>query len=468
MSEIKKNVLIACVSLGISLLINVYFSFDQKWINVFNNTAISFLSVTVLQLLWQTMLAHQSSERQGEAIEEGIEAFKSLQAQMAETLSVSGLFESISQKNQIPGMNWAIAQASAMLEHLQRGEILVNSRWDAYHVDEELIESLAFGEILLATVPVIRNEKCKSPFTDLLEDLAFQKYLESVKRAVSRGVVVKRLYLFERPDDVNDELIAKHLIEVQNAGIQIRYIICGSQLSDQKIKLLLNDFLVFGDARVSIGKVNTNEISSFQVEFFTDHELIRQKTSEFDEMWKKATLYSRILENVQVSTLLPLKMQFLSIPQNGKEVKACIADETVMEMFIGDSHEHRALRELVHCRKQNGSSIAMHHIIVLDPSNQKWVGILNEWSSPGVFFHSVNPNENVLNLNGFLSSNPRNVAAYWLLANTVVIEIVKNQSGAYDAFVSTDDSITQPCNERFDGAQGLRSKGCKKKFSRKK
>jgi uncharacterized protein YceH (UPF0502 family) len=150
------------------------------------------------------------------------------------------------------------------IDELSSGKYHIRSLDELYHDDIRSIEELRPGEQLLSLCPV------SSELEEIQEQFSAPSYIASLRAhqtAFARGVKVTRVYRFKDEQLFGMPEIRGHLSELAASKIDARVVF--EDRTPGKVENF--DFLVFGDKKVSIGKLGTDrKISGAEVDIDPD------------------------------------------------------------------------------------------------------------------------------------------------------------------------------------------------------
>ena len=130
------------------------------------------------------------------------------------------------------------------------------------------------------------------PFTDggrWTGDLG-QKYLVAQQAAVRRGVTIRRIFILDRPEFVDDKTLVHVLRQYLAAGVQVRTLAPGAD------RYPFTDFIVFdgelcyltqpasrlGDSRPIVASTT----------LITAPDSVQERIAQYEELWEAATVYT--------------------------------------------------------------------------------------------------------------------------------------------------------------------------------
>lgn len=95
--------------------------------------------------------------------------------------------------------------------------------------------------------------------------------IEAHLSAVKRGVVAIRIYLFDERRSFDQDTIKNHLVELANGGLKILILF----RDEGHNPINEDDFLVFGNKKVSVGKLNqTSKIVYSSIVYYNPSKVI--------------------------------------------------------------------------------------------------------------------------------------------------------------------------------------------------
>lgn len=179
------------------------------------------------------------------------------------------------------------------LSQIGFGSYYIIGRDEIYRHDMKVIESLKLGDEILATHPITDNPG------EIAKGAAFRNYTNSQLDAAKRGVVVRRLYIFESGAQPTTQQL-DHLRALYSAGVQIR-IYPQEPLSSSPVRGMARDFVMLGPNCLGFGIPDEGPMVGSRYHIGIG-ESVKGTTEEykkifnnykkwFDELWKASTDY---------------------------------------------------------------------------------------------------------------------------------------------------------------------------------
>lgn len=152
------------------------------------------------------------------------------------------------------------ANISKELRELSEGRYSLANIREVYDDDIRSIGQLKSGDSLASMCPVQGTPEDASA---QLKNKNFVASMNAHLKAAADGVTINRIYIFENSSTYNDASVQKHLKEaavVQNnngvkSGIKISIILLDDD-SFSDAKELPRDFIIFGNKKVSVGRIS--------------------------------------------------------------------------------------------------------------------------------------------------------------------------------------------------------------------
>ncbi|WP_433062291.1 hypothetical protein [Dactylosporangium sp. CS-033363] len=175
------------------------------------------------------------------------------------------------------------ARLGGMLHHLSEGRDLL---YDGE--DREFLLTLTeqTRQSIMATAwTTIAGGEGQLWFTDL-----GLRYLERQRQALHRNVTIKRLFIFEKLDDMNSSLVRRILATQQGMGVEIR-LLGGPALLDMSV----GDFVVFDEeiSHETSPVTSWGETGQLATRLVLDPTAVRNRVLLFQELWAAAEVEQR-------------------------------------------------------------------------------------------------------------------------------------------------------------------------------
>jgi hypothetical protein len=174
------------------------------------------------------------------------------------------------------------------LRELSEGRYDLLTLEQVYEDDTRSIEMMQPNEILRSICPLARDPDAAR------QQISNKSYLASIKAhvdAAKRGVRVIRIYAFLDNALYEIQEIRSHLDGLVDAGVEVHVVFHGDPKfrHTQSIDM---DFLLFGDRKVSIGKIDprTEIVSGTRVD--TNRTAVEKYTRDYNTLLRIAEVYS--------------------------------------------------------------------------------------------------------------------------------------------------------------------------------
>ncbi len=218
----------------------------------------------------EKVIADSSQERRRRADEE--RSF--LQDRLGEAVELLGLARSVEAKGD-EILSKKLKFLMGELRALAQGRYELRRLEDVYLDDAESIGLLHRGEVLRSTCPVSRNDPVAQ-----FKQRFYVMAMEAHTKAKRRGVDVERVYLFHDRTGYDIPDVQKHLSDLVMDGLDVR-IILRDDPAFAKVEGLYSDFVVFGERKVSIGKIEGEDGTVTGASIYSDPLLVTKHISDF-------------------------------------------------------------------------------------------------------------------------------------------------------------------------------------------
>jgi hypothetical protein len=199
----------------------------------------------------------------------------------------------------VPGIKEQMQILFDHLSDLSNGTYYLKLRPEVYLEDTKLLQSLGKGDAFCATV-LLSND-----FSAQFRDFFFCKYIDSQIDAVKRGAEVERLYLLRNSSHFKQNEVQVHLNRLYNEGINVTYILC-DRLDPTSYETYANiDLLLFGNWRVSSGKVDFAQPILFRTFYSSDEKMMRRYKKIWETMNHIATPFCPADQQKDIPSGLP-------------------------------------------------------------------------------------------------------------------------------------------------------------------
>lgn len=118
-----------------------------------------------------------------------------------------------------------------------------------------------------------------------------QRYLEHQREAARRGVIIRRVFIIDRPEQTNEEEFLRICRQQKDLGIKVR-VLNQSEISDS-LKNLLFDFVIFDSVisyQVTPGSRTEDNMKPTIVNthLVLQSERVRERMRRFEDLWASA------------------------------------------------------------------------------------------------------------------------------------------------------------------------------------
>jgi hypothetical protein len=168
------------------------------------------------------------------------------------------------------------------LKELAAGLYELTSLDEVYRDDVVSINRLRKGEILRSTCPVSPGD------TDTqFADDGFVKSTNAHKNAAGRGVQVRRVFIFPTRAVAHSRVVKGHIADLRSSGVQVKAIF-RDEPRHRMNNMLVDDFLIFGELKVSIGVIEPGSWKIRGANVHMDKESVIQHTKNYDHLFEIA------------------------------------------------------------------------------------------------------------------------------------------------------------------------------------
>ncbi len=166
------------------------------------------------------------------------------------------------------------------LQELAEGRYELNSLESVYEEDIRSIIRLGSGEPLRSTCPLAPT---KEGLKDQITNHSYLAAMRSHIEAKQRGIEVTRIYSCSERSMLEQAVLHAHLRELAEAKINVRMIFFGDPKFKQS-KSIDMDFVIFGEKKVSIGKVDPRDGTVSGASIFTDTRTVQKNIRDFEKL----------------------------------------------------------------------------------------------------------------------------------------------------------------------------------------
>lgn len=180
------------------------------------------------------------------------------------------------------------AELQSEMADLARGIYRIRTLTSVYQDDIRTIDRLRAGEVLLSTCPITPSSGAEA-----IRQVTDPAYTESIRAhvdAAERGVRVTRIYLLRDLQLFLHAALARHLVELEQSGVDVRVILRDETILDGQF-----DFLVFGSDKVSVGVAEPGAGTVSGAIVYTDPTTVQSYVEEYAKLRVMSTSASRLL-----------------------------------------------------------------------------------------------------------------------------------------------------------------------------
>lgn len=192
-----------------------------------------------------------------------------------------------------PAFRQKFVEIRQSLVDISVGYYSIQSLAGVYDDDIASIDDLKKGEILRSMCPVGADS---IKLRDQLSNKSFLASMDAHHRAVDRGVQVHRIYIFESRDSFgNSDDCRRHLMEAVKRGVNPRIILLDEKAFEDAVRLP-HDFIIFGNKKVSVGRVGPNSRVD-GADVYADPETIERFNVEYEKLRRLSEDAEKFLAN---------------------------------------------------------------------------------------------------------------------------------------------------------------------------
>lgn len=216
------------------------------------------------------------------------EVHESVSREISHVLELSTLYEKVAELED-PLFTEKYNQLRWHLRELSEGRYLMHNLNEVYEDDTRSIELMKKDEVLRSICPLARDT---DPVDQQLSNKSYLASIDAHINAAKKGVRVFRIYALPDFELLENEKLRAHLSQLVDADVKVYYIIYGDPRFRQAETIDL-DFLIFGDRKVSIGKIDPrSEVVSGAI-VVTDKTTVAKYIRDYNTLLRIAEPYAK-------------------------------------------------------------------------------------------------------------------------------------------------------------------------------